>query len=504
MQGLGYRHSTVYLVAALVSIILSFWINYHNDIINPDAICYLQSAETVSSGLHAVMSLCDQSRWPFYPMLVAATVYITKLSYLHAAYLLNGIFSCLTVLIFIRITACFTDKQRILWLAALVMLLSNEFNGNRSDIIRDHGFWCFYLLSVLSFILYFKHRQWKYVFGWSMSLVVATLFRLEGAIFLVLMPFLVWLESGQHFTFRCKEFLRLNTILLITAGLLIGVMFIHPDISLGRLSEFRTQLQFSHIYSELIHQYIMVADMLGKFVLGRSVAYQNEIYITTLIGWYLFYVIMVLTVVNLVLLVYAWHQKLLKTERTSYLVLWGYIAVNVAITFIFLIESRFLSKRYVFALVLLLMLWLPFAWDSLLAKWRVKKWPVVLCLVLTLFDALGGVFGFGHSKKYIHEAGDWLAIHAPSNAAIYSNDYQVMYYSHHFGNQIFQKAKEFADLTALQGDKWKQYDYIAVHINKKNALEAAQVIESIKKDPVIVFSNKRGSDQIKIYQRNIE
>src|SRR3990167_7645795 len=90
----------VYLTAASLSIILSCWAALRESVVNPDAICYLQSAAAMSSGLKAAMHLCPQAMWPFYSMLIYGVVSITHLSWVTAAYFLNGFFSCISVLMF--------------------------------------------------------------------------------------------------------------------------------------------------------------------------------------------------------------------------------------------------------------------------------------------------------------------------------------------------------------------------------------------------------------------
>ena len=57
---------------------------------------------------------------------------------------------------------------------------------------------------------------------------------------------------------------------------------------------------------------------------------------------------------------------------------------------------------------------------------------------IDILSALGGIVDFGYSKAYIHTAGDWLAAHVPAKATLYANDYQLMYYSQHFGKRLFE------------------------------------------------------------------
>src|SRR5690348_14111251 len=98
------RTSFLYGFAILISILFSLWINSYETVINPDAICYLYSAKEVGrSGLHDAMQLCPQAKWPFYSILIFTMAKITHLSYTTSAFLLDGLFSALSVVMFIAI-----------------------------------------------------------------------------------------------------------------------------------------------------------------------------------------------------------------------------------------------------------------------------------------------------------------------------------------------------------------------------------------------------------------
>src|SRR5688572_13216357 len=83
----------VYSTAAIVSLLLSLWLASQQHVINSDAICYLQSAEAwQKQGLHAALALCDQSRWPFYAILIAGLSHIAAITYEQSAFCLNSLF----------------------------------------------------------------------------------------------------------------------------------------------------------------------------------------------------------------------------------------------------------------------------------------------------------------------------------------------------------------------------------------------------------------------------
>jgi hypothetical protein len=207
-----------------------------------------------------------------------------------------------------------------------------------------------------------------------------------------------------------------------------------------------------------------------------------------------------LSLVYAVLVVYAWTKHCLALDKPARLVLWAYIAVNVLITAAFLVDYMFLTKRYLLALTLLLMLWVPFALERLIELRHVRRWVLPVVLLWILGSALGGVIDFGYSKAYVRDAGRWLAAHASAKTVIYSNDALVMFYSDHFGNRIFEQAVQFKDMTMLANGKWRQYEYLALKVNPQE-LKSSAVIQEIgaQTAPVAVFANKRG-DEVIIYK----
>jgi len=465
----------LYLIAALLSVLCSFWISGREMVINPDAICYLQSAASMKDGIHVAMNLCGQAKWPFYSLLIAGFVHVTHFSYENSAYLLNGFFSLLTVLVFMRIVAFLADKtvleknkSLLISLGAAVILLAHEFNAVKTYIIRDHGFWAFYLTSLLCLLYYFRGRQWYYALAWSMSIVVATLFRIEGAIFLLVMPWIAWFETNQNKTARLKAFLALNSFTIAAVILGCGLFLLyHPQLT-ARLSEL--QFQLLHGLVVLKQNFQLKALGLTQAVLGESSARDaTPVLFITLIVWYFFNVISNLSFIYSLLVCYAWFRKLLIANQITRLILWSYVVVNVLITAVFLGQSMFLSKRYIIALSLVLMLWIPFALLSLIQQWRRRKWPLLLAILFIFISSLGGLFNFGYSKTYIHDAGQWLSQNVPANATLYSNDLQVMYYSNHFGNQIFAQFQANSDPQGLTDRQWKKYDYLAIRLDQ-NAL----------------------------------
>src|SRR5579883_3069988 len=453
------------------------------------------------TGLHDAMHLCGQARWPFYSTLIYGLAYPTHFLYVTAAYILDGLFSACSVITFILIVKTLGGSQRVLWLATGVILLSHEFNSVRQYIIRDHGFWAFYLLSLFCLLHYFRHPRWLVAWGFSISLAVATLFRIEGAIFLLMLPFLSWVALRCPFRMRAICFLTLYLPVLIIA-FAIGIwLLLHPQqtlAQLGRIGEVVQQIHDGLLM--VVTNYQSTKTALATHVLSQdSISDAGLVLLVTMVGWYLMSVINNLSWIYSCLTLYAWRRKTAIFAPSAKWVLGGYIFVNVLITFGFLLEHLFLSKRYLIALSLIFMLWVPFALDDLLQRGSSPRYRklFLLSVLLIVITSLGGFLNFGHSKKYIREAGDWLADHLPPQAMLYANDDQLMYYSQHFGTQIFDKMQRYHHLDIMANDQWKQYDYIALRVNQKDK-DSHNALQNIPLSPVQVFNNGRG-DAVIIY-----
>ena len=497
------KEGFLYFIAALTSLLLSFWLSYQAAIINPDAVCYLLSAQAVGElGLSGAMHLCAQSQWPFYSALIYSVVRLTHLSYPIAAYFIDALFTLLSVLTFITIVKQIGGSRRVLWLAAAVILLSHEFNSVREYIIRDHGFWAFYLLSILCLLRYIDKPTWTMALAWSVSLIAATLFRIEGAMFLLALPFLIWFYPAYTFKERALSFFRLNLPVLLICALIISWLALNPQQTvgkLGRVAEVTTQ--FQNGLNVMTARYDAVKTALAQNVLPiESAKHAGFVLVLLMVSWYVVSVIGNLSFPYAILVLYAWVRRAGHFKQAALFVLIGYLLVNLVVTSAFFAERLFLSKRYILAFSLVFMVWVPFALDDLWQRRNEFAYRIGLAVavIFIVISSAGGIIDFGYSKTYVREAGVWLAKNVPATASLYVNDSQLMYYSGHFGNQVFELSRTDNYPNNIAQGRWKQYDYIALRLAKHSAAENNQVMTAIGVAPVQKFTNKRG-DRVLIF-----
>ena len=488
------REGFIYFVAILASILLSTWINSHETVINVDAICYILSADTFArAGLHEAMLVCPQAKWPFYSVLIYSLSAVTSFSYITAAYVLDGFFSLLTVVTFVAVIKELSGSRRLMWLGLTVILLSHQFNSVRQYIVRDHGFWAFYLASLFFLLRYFSSLHWRHALAWSISLLIAAMFRIEGALFLLTLPFLSWFCFNYSRKQRASLFLSLYLPVLGIVACIAGWQLLHPQQTLNQLGRVHEIVnQFQHGITITLENFVATKQALAQHVLSKdSVRDAGLILTLTLSICYVFSVLGNLSWIYSLLLAYAFITRAARFTRQSWLVLSGYLLVNLLITAVFFVQHLFLSKRYLIALSLILMFWVPFALNKLLQQavhWR-GRLLLAGATAMVLISSLGGIIDFGYSKAYIRDAGTWVAKNVPEKAAVYINDYQVMYYAQRYRTH----------LDASPAAKWRDYDYIVLRVGKQENAETLALVQEIPLAPVKAFMNKRG-DKVLIYR----
>lgn len=513
------RVSLVYWTAILLSLVLSTWLSIRETVINPDAVCYLLSAQTYGeAGFKAAMQFCPQAQWPFFSIVVALFSKLTHLSLTNAAYCLDAFFSAISVAAFIGIVHLLGGSNRVLWFAAGVILFSHEFNSVKQYIIRDHGFWAFYLLSLFCLIQSFKKVNSRFLFalGFGASLLLASLFRIEGALFLLFVPWAVWFCRHYSLKERFHLFFILNSVTL-TIGFFAAVYLCwhvyYAEQALGKLGrvvELVHQLQ--HGVGIMIERYQTLKLNISQHILTQDSIHEAGLVLSLLlVAWYLVSVLGNLSWGYGAIVLFTWLKvKMPSSFKMAKPAVLAYLIINVIVTFGFLAEQLFFSKRYLIALSLILMLWVPFGLDFI-CQWFIlrqsqsntaKRSPVIfsgMVGILIIISALGGFIDFGYSKAYLRQAGDWMAKNIPENAALYANDMQLYYYTKHQWHELFKKFPSYSNIDMIAHQQWEHYDWVALRVNYHEEDKITAVLNELHKLPIKIFTNSRG-DRVMIYR----
>jgi len=485
------KNNFIFLFVIALSFFFSFVTLYHYPIFNPDGELYLKAADAfLKSGIHASMKIYP---WPLYSVLIGILSKITALSLLNSAYLINFIFSALIAVVFLLIVQALGANKRILWLAVLVFFVFHAFNSYRADIIRGHGYWFFFLLSFLFLTKFSQSKSWTTAILWSISIILATLFRIEGGVYFVLVPFVV-LFFDYRWKEKCFAYLKLNVLLIIALCLILFVGYSHLISHLGRIHELLFQFHQGVLVTwQLLvkHNSLLKQDVLGT--LGQD---DSSVFLFFgMLGTYLYNVIISLSFACFLILIYGTVKKQIKFPTNIRWIFLSYILISIVITVAFYIQYFFVSQRYIFPLLLVLLLWVPFGLNILYQDFKCRKsWCSVegilfyfVCLLMTAM-LVSSIFPFGHSKRYIYQAGIWIKNNTEKSAVVCTN-YSRLHY-------IINRDVISVDEYQVFQDRLVKCHYLVLNFSKKQMPLESKIGIILGNPPLKVFPFKNENEVV--------
>lgn len=481
----------VLVVSLIASLVLSFLSAYYDDVIQPDGVLYIEAARAFSdSGITAGYSLYP---WPFYSWLIALFHDVSGFEFETSAHVLNAVFFALLVVAFTMLVKEAGGTGAVLIAAAIVVLAYPRLNGYRSFIVRDSEYWAFYLAGLLFFIRFFRQPNWRNGVAWAIAMLLATLFRIEGLVFLATLPLAFLFKPNYPWRLRLG---MLSRAYLPHAVLLAAFVLAYWVSGVQQTGRLRELVMWGARILELGSHLDAKASALTGAILNR---WSDHLGMTALIfalaGMLLVSIIKGCTLLYSALALHAGYRRHLKIEKDALVVLIFAALVNLLIVTLYLASNFFLPGRFIVAFALIVMIAVPFSLAALHEKWREGRgfiFPAV-CAVLA-YMAVDGMVSLGPSNTYLKHAGLWLKDNIGS-ATVYSDDSRVAYYA--------SKPRGLGEWEETQRmlieGSWTHFDYLAIEINRRNRGWEGWIREKINISPVATFGNDR-DDRVVIFK----
>ena len=467
-----YMTADIRIPAVVVSLLISLWVTWSTDVINNDGVLYLSAAKMISAGdWGAACGLPKLGCWLLFPSLIALFGKLTALSVENSAYLLDAALSGLMVFVFLTLVRDLGAGRRTLLIAAFIILLHPYLNESRADVIRDHGYWAFYLATVLFFMRYWKHPGWRYALLWAMAATVATLFRIEGLVFLLLLPLVLLIDTSRRRKERMLLLLKAHTLAGMLATALLGWWVLDPAFSADQAGRLFEPVQRIMEVGEQLRTGLQArVQVIGDEVLGHYLDQYAFKALWVMLGFIMLSKIFsILTPLYTLPLLFTRLRIRINPPAGLVRVIVWLVILNMGILLVELLTRFVLSGRFAMPLVLTVLLVVPFVFDVLYDHWRnrdsspVQKWilfPVIIAVFL--FMSVDGLYSSGKgSKTYLREAGYWLESQVTPATRLFSNDRRVIYYSGmdvDWGQRVGGKHT----MKVLKRGSWRQYDYVAI------------------------------------------
>ncbi len=448
MQGSAKNYYLLTL-AVFFNLLLSYIMLLYNQPIGSDGILYINTAKAfLAGGFHSAMATYN---WPFYSILLAKFVSFTHLPFLTAGFILNGFFTSILIIFFILSAELLENSSKVLPWAAAIILLFPELNHDRYNILRDIPYYALFMFSLWSYLKFIKTDNFLYAILWQIVIMAATLFRIEGAVFLVTTPLLTILIPPHTFTRALKLYL-LTFILGV-----IGLALFKNTLNFGRIPELLSYLSPKELLSVFNAQSDALKPALG--VLGQDNA--GIFLISGLLGIFA-HAFLTTFGISSIVLAYGIYAKLFPENKSTAHCAMIYIAINLVILLVFSLHELFINWRYTVPLILTCLLFVPGITAKLPKSWI----GIIYCLYL----AAASFIPFGTSNAYVVKAGEWVNTHASQNATIYSNSDLLVFYTQR---------------TPVNTPSQANYIAIQSKIHSPTPLPANRI-------PVISFKNRRG------------
>jgi hypothetical protein len=481
-------------VAIVLSLLLSIWVQYLDDIINTDGFIHLGAAESiVESGWTAAMSKHNVP--PLYPAMIAGAHKLTGLSFESSAMLISQVSYLIIVLAFLSIIQQVSTDRRVHWCALLIILAHPELNDLRCAVYKDASYWALYLSALVFFIRYYQRQRLVDALLWNILILISMLFRAEGIVFFLGLPLVLLFNKGHTWKQRRWYFIKLN-IFPVVCLLLMG----------GLLAD-----KVSHLWGALKPwawvQFVMGED--SSFVLKANLLRQ-QIGVGEWTSYFMLLMMIFILVVyktmntlgvfyNGLLFIGVWAKPVI--PKVLFQVVIAAVILNVCLLSLYSAKWYFLQARYTTGLGLSLMLVLPFVliwmWDYWVDKGIYRKWLVAFFLLAFTYVVGDSLTKIGSSKLYLKEAGLWVKENR-KGLTVFLNDDTLRYYSgERMTHHVFYNMNTLVtELTNSQ----KRYQLVALSVRKKYQFDMLR-LQEILGDPIKTFQNKKG-DRVLVFEKS--
>lgn len=490
------QYRALVLVTAACSILLSAWCVWADPVVNNDGVYYFRAAREVFAGRWSeALSIYS---WPFYPAFIAYFGKFTGADIVSSAYVLNALLYVVLVVGFLAVVYELGADRETLLVAAVLILLFPTLNKYRSFIIRDIGYLAFSLWSLVWLFRYWKSKHKPQIVGWVVLACVASLFRVEGIAMLVAVPIVIFTLERVYSGYRWSllAVYALGALVL----LLVLLLWLYRDRAvLDGNGGFASPADIASGIADFMQRMVgRKMELLKEHFAGR---YYVIVYVLIIVFVALAEVVRRLAVVYLLLAWWGLKQNILFPKRQLKPLWLALIAVNGAILIGAAFFISIVVDRYTLTVSVIILLAVPFVMVHLWRQWRGRepgrvRWLFPLIVVACVAIGVKGLDVFT-DKRFLYDAGRWIAANAPPGATLHSNNLILIYYSG-TGNYNEYGYEWRYTHALIKQKKWKQFDYVAIELNSTDTPLIEWLDLHLHGPPVKQFRNSKG-DRVLIY-----
>jgi hypothetical protein len=486
------------------AVLIASWIIYsQHGWVTSDSILYFEMARLITDGQWQAAT--TMFKWPFYPSLIALVHMATGLSIQTSAQCLSIVFFTTSLWALIKIVTQLGGNQRAQILAALMVFGSTYIVGDIMPMsTRDQGYWAFMLLALWQLIVFYKHGAIKNALAWQVLVLVATLFRIEGAVYILALPLALLVlpkprDNGNtiHLLFRAYVFF----ILLGILGLLAVVMSnsINLD-ALGRLKELLTG--FSDIEQNIKQNLINRVDIMRDQVIGEP--FKEFAWFTFLLSLFSISVIKCFFVAGLspaILALSHTHQSRDLLDKDTFKLLSFFALITWVVACLIILKVNILSGRYVVLFGFVLIAVASVVAEAHLQRWKhatfTIKTVLVGCTIMILLGFISNVLpkrdGYHYEINAVEYVQQSLA-DSKQQSVLYTSEKQRFYAQKPYEDRNYDEWQYLVE--RIEDGRVNEYEFVVINLNIKADSAAKEIylqthLTQFKQDKVFYGYKKK-------------
>lgn len=470
-QSVARNQFSVLLISAAA--LIAIWIIYlQHGWVTSDAILYFEMARLIADGQWA--EAVAMFKWPFYPSLIALVHLATGLSIQTSAQCLSVVFFATSLWALIKIVALLGGNQRAQVLAAVMLFGSGYIVGDIMPMsTRDQGYWAFMLLALWQFIVFSKHGVIKNALAWQILALIAMLFRIEGAVYILALPLALLVlprpkdnTNAFHLLFHAYAFFILLGIIAALAIAMSGSVNLD---ALGRLKELLTG--FSDIEQNIRQNLTHRVDIMRDQVIGEP--FKEFAWFTFLLSLFSISIIKCFFVAGwspALLTLFSTQQSRDALNKDALMMLGGFAIITWVIACLIIFRVNILSGRYVilFGFVLI-------AVASVIAEIHLQQWQhakfsnkalLAICAVIVTVGFIGNVLpkrdGYHYeinAVRYVQQSLD----DGKEHTALYTSAKQRFYAQKPYEDRNYDEWQYLVD--HIEDGRVNKYEYVVINLN---------------------------------------
>lgn len=482
--------------AASAASVALWMISQSHGVINNDGLLYIEAAKQFAN--HEWQKGFALYNWPAYSLLIALTNAFTGLAFQTSAHAIGIVFFTFTGAGVAVLVREFGGERRAMIAATLLLCCSPYIVRSLLPmVIRDHGFLTFHIWSLIFFLRFYRNNSFKDAFAWGGTALLATLFRIEGIIYLAFLPLVILMSNSLTWKKRFELIIKAQGLPLVLGITLAAVLSLSPALSLADLGRLNDPIGISQaIFFQLSQGLLGKAEIYGESVLGP---FLENFSLAGLLAT------LVLAVVTKSAASAGWLQlafavfsrSLPESQAPQYrLVLKWLFLIGLINAVVILLSVFVLSTRYLLPLAILIMIAGAFGLAALFQTVK-RNWILYGLIIAIMLQLIATLWPFNAAQRYEIEAANWVKEHIASDKKIYFDEGRIRYYA--FGDSSDRTEKPWPEVQRfMESDELKQFDYVLVHISHRHPEQQAWVISKLGA-PITTFNNGRGK-QIQIHE----